>query len=300
MKPSPNNTKEYEMTSEIPGMILNEPNAVYHARKDCVSFSDLKKLIHSPELYRKHMDGLLPSEHKDAWDVGNAVHTAILEPDKIGEYYFTDGTYKGSTKEGKAIKSECVEKGITLLNASNSSTALRCVKALKESHAIRLFEHGDPEVVFRVEGSNLKLQCRTDWICHKAPAGLEAFGINEGERYVADLKTTRSVSDWMEEARWKNPLTNDLLYSGQEAYYTPIIDSVLNAAGIGMVDKWVFVVVEKEEPNRVAVIRTSKDVLLDAESKVNNALVRLIDRNKLNEWTDERLDGVYEPQIYIS
>lgn len=284
---------------QIPGMIIGETNEAYHANNEYNSFSDIKKLIHSPELYKKHIDGLLSNEHKDAWDIGNAVHTAILEPSKLGEYCFVDETFNGAKKEGKALKAECEKDGRKLLNAANSKIYEQCVGSILSHNVINLFTEGEPEVTFRVGSANLKLQCRTDWICHSAPAGLEEFGIEAGERYVADLKTTRSIDDWLSDKKWKNPLTNDLFYAGQEAFYTPVIDSVLMAADMGRVDKWLFVVVEKQEPFRVAVISTPQNVREDASNKVSLALIKLIDHTKANQWTDERLNGVYEPEIAI-
>lgn len=283
---------------ELPGMIFNESNSDYHANK-AVSFSNLKTLIKSPELFKKDvLDGLIEHESKDAWDIGNAVHCEILEPHKFdAEYKFAPEGYKGTTKEGKALKAECVEKGITLLNAANSIIAKNCIASLKANADImKLFAQGDPEITWRKSYEAFSVQCRTDWFCHSAPAGLEMWGVNEGDAYVPDLKTTRNLDDWLSDSRWKNPLTNDLFYSGQDAYYRGVMENIVEF------DKplhFLFVVVEKAEPFRSHVFKSPEEVFNWANDTVTYAITDLISRNKSNDWTDERLNGIYEPFIYI-
>jgi len=289
---------------ELPGITYDEPNAVYHANEEYNSFSNVKTAMKGPELYKKTSDGLITVERKDAWDIGNVVHEQILEPEKPSEFVLTDPSYadmvtKDKTAYTKKLNLECKESGKKLLNLTNSDTARECVKAIRNDPANALFKQGDAEVTFRFETRNFKFQCRTDWICHSAPAGLEGFGIEEGMRYVADLKTTQSVDDWMNEARWKNPLSNEFFYAGQEAFYTPIIDRILSDGGHGKIDKWVFVVVEKKEPFRVGVFATPDYVLEWATGEVNEAINNLVNRKNTGNWKDERLDGVYEPAIYL-
>jgi hypothetical protein len=278
------------------GQILNESNEKYHSNR-AVSFSDIKKLMHSPELFKKHIDGELPREHKYEWDIGSAVHEAILEPNKRPEYYLTCSDYNGSTKEGKALKAEVEAKGQKLLNASNSETALNCINALLNNPCMALFKHGEPEVSWRIGGDKLKVQCRSDWICTDAVEDIPEYGIKKGDCYVVDLKTCRSIDDWMSESRWKNPTTNDLFYAGQEQFYTQIIDTVLAQEG-KKVDKWLFVAVEKSEPYRVGVFSLSQEIKNKARNRVDVALQELYERSESGNWSDSRLVGSHEIEVY--
>lgn len=284
---------------EIPGMTIGESNETYHACDDD-SFSDVKIILKSPELYRKHKDGLIPVERKDAWDVGTAVHDRILEPHKTSKLRLVGRYYNGAKKSGKKFKKKVDKRGLTLMSVSNSTTVRNCVSAIVKSNAFKLFNEGDAEVTWRASnGQGVRMQCRTDWICHDAPAGLEAFGIYAGDRYVADLKTTQNLDDWMSESRWKNPLTGDLLYAGQQEFYTPIIDSILRSAKLGKIDAWVFVVVEKKEPFRVGVISAPNNARERARMIINYALGEIAERNKSGDWSDERISGVFTPEINI-
>ncbi len=234
----------------ISGLIRNEPNAVYHLN-EALSFTKLKKFMRSPELL--HSKDTLSS---DALDIGSAVHERILEPERPACYALAPSTYNGSTKEGKEFKKKTEANGQILINKSNSEIVTGCVQALIHSPALSLFQqdYGEAELTWRVGGS-FSAQCRTDWFCWNAPKGLEAFGITQGERYVADLKTTANLDDWFAESKWRNPLTSDLFYAGQEKFYGDIISNVLYRAGQSLPQHWLFVVVEKRAPHRVAVIR---------------------------------------------
>lgn len=285
---------------ELPGLMRTENNSEYHSNP-ALSFTGLKTFIKSPELFDKKQRGELEEEHKDEWDIGSAIHERILEPDRMPEYRLVSKYYNGAKKSGKKFKKKLDALGITLLNAKNSQIVRDCVSSLKDKPLMALLDpaHGEPELSWRIGADGFSVQCRSDWFCWSAPAGLEEFGIQEKARYVVDLKSCRDLDDWFSDSKWKNPLINDLLYAGQEKWYLDIINNVLKSGRRRGVDEWLFVVVEKKEPFRCAVIRTPDNARNCASNIVRHALGDLFSRMESGDWKDARTVGVYEPEISI-
>lgn len=277
------------------GKILNESNEAYHSN-ECISFSNLKLLLESPELFKKHIDGLLPKEEKDEWRIGNYVHCKTLEPEKASKYRLTSRYYNGAKKSGKKFKRKVSAAGCELLNAKNSAIAKGCCNALKSRpDVMELFDHGEGEVTWRLNGDLFGVQCRTDWFCDESPVDIDSFGIKAGQSYALDLKTTADLDAWFSDSIYRNPLLGKLFYAGQEAFYRPIIDCIRNKP----LDKWLFVVVEKSEPFRVAVIKAPSDVLKSARNKIEITLDEIAGRMKDNDWETKSLKSTITPEINL-
>lgn len=71
------------MTIEPPCFIANMPNEIYHAHPEGVSSSGLKMVERSPEHYR-YQAARAPSR---AMELGTAIHTALLEPERFTTDY---------------------------------------------------------------------------------------------------------------------------------------------------------------------------------------------------------------------
>lgn len=71
------------MTIEPPCFIANMPNDVYHSTPEGVSNSGLKLVLRSPAHYRYQAT----SEPTRAMQIGTAIHTALLEPERFTDEY---------------------------------------------------------------------------------------------------------------------------------------------------------------------------------------------------------------------
>ncbi len=71
------------MTITPPCLVLNMPNDVYHAWPDSVSKSGLDLVLRSPAHYQ--YSARRPSTR--AMEIGTAIHTALLEPERFQEDY---------------------------------------------------------------------------------------------------------------------------------------------------------------------------------------------------------------------
>lgn len=71
------------MTIEPPCFIANMPNSVYHSTPKGISASGLKLVLRSPAHY-KFQSATVPSR---AMEIGTAIHTALLEPDRFTTEY---------------------------------------------------------------------------------------------------------------------------------------------------------------------------------------------------------------------
>ena len=71
------------MEIEPPCFIANMPNEVYHATAEGVSASGLKLVLRSPAHYR--FQAAKPPSR--AMEIGTAIHTALLEPERFAEQY---------------------------------------------------------------------------------------------------------------------------------------------------------------------------------------------------------------------
>lgn len=71
------------MTIEPPCFIANMPNSVYHSTPEGISASGLKLVLRSPAHY-KFQASTPPTR---AMELGTAIHTALLEPDRFADEY---------------------------------------------------------------------------------------------------------------------------------------------------------------------------------------------------------------------
>lgn len=201
--------------------------------------SDLIRMGRSPAHAKYAMEH--PSEPTPALIFGTAVHAFILDPVAFdNQFLVTDVDMR--TKEGKALKAEAAEKGITLLNSETFGQIKAMAEAIKANpYASRLLT-GDHETShFWTDPETGEVcKCRTD--CETDIGGTH---------YVVDLKTCGNAST--------EEFTRDAMKYGyfiQAAMYT---EGVKAATGKDSV--FVFVAVEKDPPYAVNVLQCSEDVI---------------------------------------
>lgn len=199
--------------------------------------SELTKFAQSPAHAKYAMEN--PSEPTPAMILGTATHAYILEPDTFGEQFMV-ADFDARTKEGKALKQEAMDKGLTLITRENMDKIEAMAEAIRNNpYASRLLKGAHETSHFWIDretGETCK--CRTD--CET--------DIN-GTHYIVDLKTCANAS--MEE------FVRDALKFGyfvQAAMYT---EGVRETTGQDSV--FVFVAIEKDPPYAVNVLQCGEN-----------------------------------------
>lgn len=226
---------------ETPGKIIGEPIAVYHAR-DAISHSKLEVFRKRPELFRRtYITKTVQRETTKAHTIGQALHSAVLEPEKFTSQFAISTYADFRTKAAQAWREEQEANGFTTLTADDAALveAMRSA-VLAHPLAAKLIESSEPEVTWRQKfpGLPVPLQCRTDLI-----------GSDEnGTLFVADLKTTETLEP--DSFRNFDRAFINFGYHRQAAWYMTLL------ADCGVyVNDFYFIAVEKCEPHGVVIYK---------------------------------------------
>ena len=198
-----------------------------------ISKSGLDLISKSPAHYNASMSHR--REPSLAFLIGNAVHTAVLEPEEFNNrYVMLDVDFR--TKEGKQAKAEAQETGREILNSQQYADVIGMRNAIMaHGNAKNLLQNGDPEVSCLEEIDGVQVRARADWL--------------RRDNIIVDLKTTQDASP--EEFASSMAKFN---YHRQAAWYKHLFGK----AGME-IDDFIFVCVEKVEPYAVAVYRLSDE-----------------------------------------
>ena len=229
-------TTVHAPTSPIgPGLHRHVPAPEYHAW-DLLNASKLKTLASkSPAHVKWEMDH--PRKTTDAMRLGQAIHCAVLEPERFPEEFKV-----GPPRRSKADKEEherMARAGVTELSQRDWETVLAVRDAVRSHRAVRHILDGDAELsaVWKDEQTGLMCKGRFDDTCTWA-------------RCIVDLKSTKDASP--------QAFSRDVFNLGYHLQAAHYIDGA-RACGLD-VEHFVIVAVEKEPPCPVALYQ------LDAEA----------------------------------
>ena len=223
------------------GLYTDISSKDYHA-VNAVSSSRLKLLKKSPAHLRYELDN--PSPQTDAMRLGEALHTAILEPDLFASNYAVAPKVDGRTKEGKQAKAEfeLANGHKTIIDMEDYATCLAMHDSVRtHSKAWALIQRAEMKEVsgfFNDPLTGLFCKMRADAVC-------SSIGT------MFDLKSTKDASRYeFERAIFQYG------YHRQGAHY---IDGM---AVLGIkVDHYAIIAIEKTAPFCVAVYRLQNDVI---------------------------------------
>jgi hypothetical protein len=288
------------------GKIVDLPNEEYHAAP-AISHSKLEDFRSRASYYHaKYIDKRVAKEDTEDLLVGHSAHTLVLE----GACAYEDryavepadaprrptkaqvNAKKPSEETLKTIefwkawdeenKGACVlTSGIERLNRSIAGSVRKNAVA-----AALLTDPGFvPEITWRLRLRNgLYLQCRTDgWIESVAKATSDALkaanlNVEPGESLALDFKTCESLTKG-EFGAFDKAIVN-YGYHRQQAFYTPIVQAVRGK----VVDHFIFIAAEKQEPFETGVYRLDGDALkVGADENAEN-LQALIQCYKSDDW----------------
>lgn len=213
-----------------------KPGLSFHQMKDFATVS--------PRYYvRRHVEGTLPGIDKASLRTGRLIHLAVLEPDKFGGLPLCPGEHL--TDSGNLSTKKATKDWIASLGGQDFITE----NERMQFTAIAMAVMSNPAAQ--------RIICGVDTSCE-----VERFGDRDGiaikgkadivsKRAVWDLKTTDSLDSIIRQCR-------DFCYPEQVAWYQDLFE--VTEGGL--------IVVEKEEPHRVAVLDFEPAVMAKARQRI--------------------------------
>ncbi|MCC8190445.1 MAG: PD-(D/E)XK nuclease-like domain-containing protein [Planctomycetes bacterium] len=247
------------------------PEREYHAASRSgrfVSSGMLREFRHCPAGYQAIVQGLTAPRDTDAFRIGKAIHTRLLEGEEAYRTAFSIGgpvnerTGRSFAHSSKAFGEWLLETGLDggrILTEREAETIDRiCAVFRSHPEVAPLFAEGWPERTVRSTMEGIDCQARLDWL---RPDGR-----------VVDVKTVEDLGRFETDARRFG-------YLNQFAFYRDGIQ----AAGGGAV-AMLAAVVEKKPPYRVGVWNFSAAVLEPYSAQNRHALIALRRCRESNRW----------------
>lgn len=245
--------------------IPNQPEAEYRAAKPELSQSVIKTLMaQSPVHARFQLEN--PTEPTPAMKLGTATHCRILEgSEAFAKRYAVAPTCDRRTKDGKAIyEAFLAEHAGKDIVSADDMVQIEGMAAAVESHSLAgaLFRGGAAEISAFGTVNGASIKGRFDYF-------------HEADGVIVDLKTTLDASpDEAQRYAVKYGL------HVQQFVYSEIYRSITGKASAD----FVFVLVEKNPPFGVAVVRLTKEAVEAARSQVEKALALWKQCEKSGVW----------------
>lgn len=290
------------------GLITDELIAAYH-QADAISHSKIQSFDDNFPLHfnQKYVVKIMAPEPKKHFDIGNAAECLIShgETKYLADYPIHPSTYIGKDKQKRDVvkpwnwnAAYCSDwdrftEGTTIISPDDDRLIRRMREAvMRNPDARALIEASTPQVTFRSKGTNVAVQCRSDFWC---PAGvkLPSDGTETGP-VDCDLKTIESLAPSAFIGFEKQAL--DLRYHHAACWYRSVIRRVLaEIAGVAeetlpFVKRYFIVVDKKEWPS--CTVYTLPDILLEAAERAlfseepQGIVPRLLACYAKNEWPD--------------
>lgn len=246
-------------------------NETYHQRSE-ISASMLKLMDESWRVFEAScITRLMRREPTASMELGTAVHTAALEPQRYELDYVIqpDGCNDRRTKVYKEW-SETIHASQTIIKQETAATVKKCVTALRSHPMIDLALEADGSV---------ERSCF--WTCPKTevPCKFRPDKIVPNSGIILDIKTMRQCTE-----RQFNYDCRDYRYGLQAAHY------LAGASEVYGEQEWVFIfaAVETSPPFRSRAFVLSQDVLDIERRKREDLLDCYQARVESNDWSDSR------------
>jgi exodeoxyribonuclease VIII len=250
-----------------PGVYPDVPMLEY-STWDCANYSTLKHFKRSAAHARASM--VKPREQTPAMLLGQATHSAVLEPELFIEEYAAAPPCDKRTKVGKKIWADfCRDnEGKEILRASEYDQCMKMSKSAGRDAMIAniLSEVGINEMSFVWEDSETGVLCK---------GRCDRFGYIMGNSAIVDLKTTEDASGrgWIREVlRYQ--------YHAQAAFY---LDG-LNTLEPKTDRQFVWITLEKDEPYAVSIYQPDEATLGKGRAMYRNYLRQWFRCNETGMW----------------
>lgn len=244
--------------------IKEESNKEYHADKSYISSSGLRMYLKSPAHY-KHYE-LHGEDTNKAFVMGSLYHTALLEPEKLGDDYELainrPEIDKGMTsKMNKEWKVWCEGQGRSVIDEETWKTIEAMKTRLRENEQIgKLIDKGMNERSYYIEDyKGVRVKVRPDKVTKHA---------------IIDFKTTDNAST--------EGFTRTIFKYGYHIQAAMYLDVLKEFEGNNR--QFVFVVQEKKEPYAYQLFRLSKEVIDYGRQECERLLEIHKECVEKNEW----------------
>lgn len=182
--------------------------------------------------------------------MGRACHAAVLEPEQFDkEFVFLPDDFRGTTKDGKALKKEIIDSGRLPLTKDQKEVINGICNRILGSKNAKALIAGNVEQEFFGEMQGLPYKAKMDTI-------------NPKKRFISDLKTTLDATPevFIKECEKRGYFTQAFAYI-----------EMAKQAGIE-IDKFFFIAVEKKAPYCCSIIEVSDIQMQIGEAHFNHAM----------------------------
>lgn len=243
-----------------PGIYPGIPNEAYHAGPG-ISKSGLWELhTKSPAHFQ-----FAPREEKNFFDLGEAGHIAVLEPDQLEARVYRGPDDRRGNKWTDA-QEFCRIEGKVCLTSKDYDKALMIRDAL---HADATINSLVTSAAAQVEASGFWIDPETGLLCRCRP---DLYRPDLG--LIVDLKTTTSAHP----AKFARSVV-DYGYHAQEAFYS----DGWRALG-QQVDAFVFIAVEKTDPFAFAIYELPPSIVTEGRTRIQSAMQVYAECKRTDIW----------------
>lgn len=275
-----------------PGLYPDLTNAEYHKGPGVSkSMLDVAAPPNCPlDFYDKYVDPNPPEvKPKDDWQVlGDAIHKAILEPDLMSQFaYVPDDAPARPTEAMKKSKSPSVSsqdrvswwadferenEGKVILPATMARAIIGARDAV-HTHPVakHLFTGGNAEQTYyaRDPRTGMLIKCRPD------------YELLEREGMLVDLKTTESAAE-----RAFRQSVISYRYDVQDPWYGDTVELAFDAKPREIVQKFVFVGVEKIRPFCTGIYWITPEDRIKGRDMAATDMALIAECRRTNLWPD--------------
>jgi len=279
---------DFDYSSEIGSFVDDE---TYHADRDHISSSSLRKILRSPNAWYMDYTGEMTTEKTPAMEFGTAFHDVVLN----GKEFIEIPRFSGLTKDGKesSRSKEAIEakkaflaqvpEGVIAVSADDADRLYSMIGALKRRPEVdALLSNGNAEtsMVFSDPSTGLKMKIKPDYL-------------SGDYKTLVDLKTTKRA-DRVSMGR----TIFDLRYDFQLYMYARGIEIVTGV----MPERIIVIAVENEAPYEVGIYQFQPHDLFIAQSDFKKATETLVSCIKANEFpmAQQVIETVYVPQWWVN
>jgi hypothetical protein len=234
---------------------------------DAASFSTLHHFARSALHGRQHM--LHPKPPTEAMDFGNAVHMAILEPDRIDKE-IVEGL-------GHERRSEKQKAAWAAFEAEHAGKIILDTEEIGQVYAMRdaVWSHPFARALLSAKGyREAGAIWRDEETGEPCKTLMDLIANHAGWTWVADVKTCKDASA----AAFAKTVVN----AGYHAQATMMLDGLHFLAPRDR--RFVWIAVEKEEPFAVAVHELGPDGVFAGRARWREWLARYAEARRTNQW----------------
>ena len=210
------------------------------------------------------------------FDIGSAVHLAVLEPHDLADRVSIVDALDYRTKAAKEARDSAYAENRIPILQSEYSQILDLAEAIQRHPMAKgLFTAGSAERSLVWEWRGIPCKCRPDYLA-------------DDRSFIVDLKT--AVSAHPKEIARKALLEG---WHVRASWYLPGVREVTGE----LPEKYLFVVIEKEFPHIVEVYELDTKALIYGEQIVGRSMRRLTWCFKTNEWPSYGEGGISDLEL---